>query len=84
MKTKRKQLKSTAVITTTYLKRKKKMETKFCPSCQQKRNKEGFKLVTTSSKNHKRWKCAVCLAKKSETIYRSVKNDPTRTTERTT
>ena len=59
-------------------------ETKFCPSCQQTRDKEGFKLVSTSSKNQRRWKCALCLDKKSATIYRSVKNDPSRTTERTT
>lgn len=60
------------------------METKFCPSCRQERALEGFKLVATSSKQHRRWKCAMCLAKKSATIYGSNKNDTARTTEGTT
>ena len=59
-------------------------ETKFCPSCQQTRDKEGFKLVSTANKKQRRWKCAICLEKKSATIYRSIKNDPAMTTERAT
>jgi hypothetical protein len=59
-------------------------ETKFCPSCQQTRDKEGFKLVATANKKQRRWKCAICLEKKSATIYRSIKNDPAITTERAT
>ena len=68
----RKQLMNTEAITTTSL-GKTKMETKFCPSCQQTRPLEGFKLVTTASKSHKRWKCAVCLERKSATIYGKAK-----------
>jgi hypothetical protein len=59
------------------------METKFCPSCRQERALEGFKLVATSSKQHRRCKCAMCLARKSATIYGKT-NDTARTAKGTT
>lgn len=44
------------------------MELKYCPSCNRDRPKDGFKLVS-NPKGLKRWKCAVCQAKKSATFY---------------
>ena len=57
------------------------LERKFCPSCQRDKPLEGFELVSTAKKGHKRWKCADCVKKQSTTIYSS-KNDTARTVKR--
>jgi hypothetical protein len=48
------------------------MDKKFCTSCQKQRDVEGGKMITSSS-NIKRWKCAACLARKSNALYTSKK-----------
>ena len=48
------------------------MNKKFCTSCQREKEIEGGKMIMSLS-NIKRWKCASCLASKSNGLYTSKK-----------
>lgn len=48
---------------------------KFCPSCQRERPAEGFKLMPTSAKGHRRWKCGICLNREATSLYKSKAKD---------
>lgn len=46
----------------------KKTEYRYCASCMRERPADGFKLLPASN-GQRRWKCGLCVAKKSATFY---------------